>query len=80
MSAADAPRTVRVVRGAPRQEELAALVLVLHALAARPPGPDPAGQVPAGPAPWPRPATVLAAPTPAWSARGTPAWRDRATV
>ncbi|MFF6877531.1 acyl-CoA carboxylase subunit epsilon [Streptomyces sp. NPDC012474] len=64
--------TVRVVRGAPAPEELAALITALHALtaytcAARPSLPPAA--------PWPRPSTPLTTPAPAWSSRHRPAWQ-----
>ncbi|WP_329277681.1 acyl-CoA carboxylase epsilon subunit [Streptomyces sp. NBC_01451] len=64
--------TVRVVRGAPGAEELAALLMALHAMSA----PAPAiGPPPPSAAPWPRPTTPLTTPAPAWSTRGRPAWQ-----
>ncbi|WP_149824351.1 acyl-CoA carboxylase subunit epsilon [Streptomyces tailanensis] len=67
--------TVRVVRGVPRAEELAALIMVLRALSEY--NPDPAaGPPPPSAAPWPRPAAPLTAPAPAWSTRHRPTWRD----
>ncbi|MFC9627028.1 acyl-CoA carboxylase epsilon subunit [Streptomyces sp. NPDC056930] len=61
---------VRVVRGAPRAEELAALLVVLGALADA--GTTPTAALPAA-APWARPASGL--PATAWPARRHPAWR-----
>ncbi|WP_418957185.1 acyl-CoA carboxylase epsilon subunit [Streptomyces tritici] len=65
---------IRVLRGTPTPEELAACVLVLQALTTNRP-PDPSG--PGGPpeAPWPRAAGPLTAPAPSWSSTGAPAWR-----
>ncbi|AWK08761.1 acyl-CoA carboxylase epsilon subunit [Streptomyces spongiicola] len=66
---------LRVVRGAPAAEELAALVLVLRVLAAgraeRTAAPSASGAPSA--AAWARPA--LDAPATAWSVRRPPAWR-----
>ncbi|MFJ3904272.1 acyl-CoA carboxylase epsilon subunit [Streptomyces sp. NPDC090025] len=66
------PTPIRVLRGTPTPEELAACILVLQALASShapdpPPGPPPAI--------WPRPTSPLAAPAAAWSAGRAGAWR-----
>ncbi|MEV4875849.1 acyl-CoA carboxylase epsilon subunit [Streptomyces cyaneofuscatus] len=61
---------VRVVRGTPRAEELAALLVVLGALNGA--GTAPAA-VPPPAAPWAHPASVL--PAAAWLTRPRPAWR-----
>ncbi|MFG2332141.1 acyl-CoA carboxylase epsilon subunit [Streptomyces sp. NPDC048604] len=66
---------IRVLRGAPTPEELAACVLVLQALAA---GRAADRTTPGGPptAVWPRTAAPLATPAPSWWASGRAgAWR-----
>lgn len=75
MTAAREPgAAVRVVRGSPRPEELAAVLAVLTALTA-------AGRaVPSGPpgpprAPWPNAVRPLTTAAPAWAAAPGPYWR-----
>ncbi|ELP63273.1 acyl-CoA carboxylase epsilon subunit [Streptomyces turgidiscabies] len=64
---------VRIVSGAPEADELAALLMALHAVST----PDrPTGPPPPSAAPWPRPTTPLTAPAPAWSTHRRPAWQD----
>ncbi|MFF0748921.1 acyl-CoA carboxylase subunit epsilon [Streptomyces sp. NPDC004267] len=70
MSAGASP--IRVLRGAPTPEELAACVLVLQSLAARRDEPAPTAPPTAC---WPRPAAPLAAPAAAWSAGRAGTWR-----
>jgi hypothetical protein len=66
--------TVRVVRGAPRAEELAALVLVLRALAAQDAARAAEAASPRA-ADWSRPAAPLTVPSLSWATRPPPAWR-----
>ncbi|MFI8520730.1 acyl-CoA carboxylase epsilon subunit [Streptomyces sp. NPDC085481] len=61
---------IRILRGTPAPEELAALLLVLQALTA-----TPAPQPPPPTPPWPTPTTPLTAPPTSWSARRPRAWR-----
>ncbi|WP_443057564.1 acyl-CoA carboxylase subunit epsilon [Streptomyces sp. IBSBF 2806] len=61
-----------MVRGAPREHELAALIAVVYGLAHREDGPPGAGEPRA--APWDR-ATAPAAPAGAWITAREPSWR-----
>ncbi|MFI6207675.1 acyl-CoA carboxylase subunit epsilon [Streptomyces sp. NPDC051041] len=66
---------IKVLRGAPTPEELAACVLVLQALATtRPQSAEPLPDTPPR-AMWPRPTAPLAAPAAAWSSGRAGAWR-----
>ncbi|MGP3949183.1 acyl-CoA carboxylase epsilon subunit [Streptomyces sp. 7N604] len=62
---------VRIVRGKPLPEELAAVVAILGALTAA--GGDAVTAAPPPAAPWTRPTGCP--PAPAWSTRRPPAWR-----
>ncbi|MEU8523382.1 acyl-CoA carboxylase epsilon subunit [Streptomyces sp. NBC_01216] len=66
---------IRVLRGAPTPEELAACVLVLQTLVARRGGAGPGDGGGPSAAGWPRAAEPLAVPAPSWSSRRPPAWR-----
>ncbi|WP_105973308.1 acyl-CoA carboxylase epsilon subunit [Streptomyces geranii] len=68
------PATVRVLRGTPGAEELAALLLALHAVTTSTPTP-PKGPPPPSAAPWARAGVPLRGPVPAWSGGWGVAWQ-----
>ncbi|MFC9427859.1 acyl-CoA carboxylase epsilon subunit [Streptomyces sp. NPDC056987] len=70
----DLTAPVRFVRGAPRPEELAAVLVVLTALAATRRDPGPPSDPPR--AAWPVAARPFRASAPAWAAAAGPQWRE----